>query len=186
VQDGFAEWLSERAVEHGVTDVRGLDEFAKSSLSGMIALEYMAAHPWHTLQLALHKAYIFWVYPIAHTDHNPIVQAVAVVSDFVLYLGVALGAVALWQQRHRLRLVFGAIVFFALTQVLLHSEARFRLPLLPLLSIVFGAGGTLLADRSQRNQFFDVPTHKMLVMVLVAVVVIVYSYTGFMYLKGSI
>jgi 4-amino-4-deoxy-L-arabinose transferase-like glycosyltransferase len=181
---GFEEWYRQKALEHGVQNVERLNELQHSDVSRTIALEYMKDHPLKVLVLAMKKAYIFWIYPIAHTDSNVPLQAAIALVDGILLFGVAIGCVAIWDERSRLMPIYGAIIFFFITQVVLHAEARFRLPLVPLLCLVFGQGSSLVLDPVRRTNFLAVRSHRIASTLLGGCVVSVYAVTAWMHFTG--
>ncbi|MEK9136298.1 MAG: glycosyltransferase family 39 protein, partial [Bacteroidota bacterium] len=65
---GFEEWVKEKAVERGIKDLSALPETQLHSLYKGIALNFITSHPFDAMRLALQKAHIFWVYPVAHSD----------------------------------------------------------------------------------------------------------------------
>jgi len=186
VEEGFDVWYQERASELGVTDVGRLNEVAQSSLSGAIATGYIVHHPWETLGLAIKKAHIFLVYPIAHTDSNIPVQLLAVCADVVLLMGAGLGLVGHPPSRLSLSLIGAAIVFFFLVQVVLHAEARFRLPLVPFLCLFFGWGAGLVADRSRFKGTLATGRAKYTIIAFAGGIALVYGWTAWLFMRGSI
>jgi len=186
VEEGFDAWYRGRANELGVTDVGRLNEVARSSLSGAIATEFIVDHPWETLGLAIKKAHIFLVYPIAHTDSNIPVQLLAVCADVVLLLGAGLGLVSHPPSRLSLSLIGTAIVFFFLAQVVLHAEARFRLPLVPFLCLFFGWGAGLVADRNQFKEALAMGRARRTIVSFAGGIMLVYGWTAWLFMKGSI
>lgn len=186
VGSGFAAWYEGQARMLGVSDVSLLSEVERSALSGRIALDYILSHPYEVLLLAVKKAYIFWVYPIAHTDSNVPVQLVAVAADGILYLGTAVGVVVLWAHRWRLLPALAAIGFFSLVHMGLHSESRFRLPIVPLLVIGFACGAAELLDRQGLRSLVRDRWRRRWVLGLAGVVVAVYALTGALFLKGLV
>ena len=185
-EDGFESWYKQKALDHGIKNVDGLDEVQRSDVSREIALEYVKSHPANVAQLAVKKAHIFWIYPITHEDSNVPLQAAASFLDGVLLLGVVLGCAAAWDTRVRLVPVYGAIIFFFITQVVLHAEARFRLPLVPLLCLFFGQGCAVILDRARRSDFLATRPKRIASVVLAGCVVSVYAYTAWLFLQGAI
>lgn len=185
-ENGFEQWFRERAREKGIEDPSALGEAAANDLSGVIAREYMRDHPVQTLGLALRKSHIFWIFPITHSDSYLPVQAVAVGADALLLLGAALGAVAGWKFRRQLLPLFLAMVFFWLVQAVLHAEARFRLPVVPLLCVLFGYGAATLVSRSRLKETFGLPGPRVVFCSCAAGIIAVYVFTGWMFLRGMI
>lgn len=184
--NGFEEWIREQAAERGVQSLASLSEVGLFSLYGKIALDYMVTHPLATLLLAVQKAHIFWIYPVANTASNMPVQLAVTGADFLLYLGAAIGLVASWKYKQRLLLLLVAAVFFFGVQVVFHSEARFRLPIVSFLCLFFGYAVMMLTDREQRKEFM---AHRMSMIgssIAVCSIVGVYIYTGVLFLTGKI
>jgi 4-amino-4-deoxy-L-arabinose transferase-like glycosyltransferase len=185
-EDGFEQWFKETAHKEGIDDPNALGEVESNRLCGAIAREYMRDHPGRTLGLALKKSQIFWVYPITHSDSYLPVQAVAVGVDALLLLGAALGAVAGWKHRRQLLPLFLAIAFFWLVQAVLHAEARFRLPLVPILCVLFGYGAATLVSRDRLRSTFALQGPRIAFCLCAAGIVVVYGFTGWMFLRGMI
>ncbi len=185
-EDGFDQWFSESAKRKGIADPNSLGEVETNRLSGVIAREYMREHPGRTLGLALKKSHIFWIYPITHTDSYLPVQAVAVGVDALLLLGASLGAVAGWKYRRQLLPLYLAILFFWLVQAVLHAEARFRLPLVPILCVLFGYGAATLASRSRLRSAFAPPGPRIAFCLCATGIIAAYGFTGWMFLRGVI
>jgi hypothetical protein len=186
VEEGFDEWYRQQAGEHGVVDITRLNEVERSSLSGTIAGEYITHHPWETIQRALTKAHIFLVYPIAHTDSDTPVQLMAVGADVILLMGVGLGLAVLPSTRGKMLLLGIAILFFFLVQVILHAEARFRLPLIPFLCLFFGWGGKVVAGRGGLKEILVQGRARRMVVTFSVAVGLVYGWTTWLFIKGSI
>lgn len=130
--------------------------------------------------------HIFWVYPIVHTDSYIPVQLLAVIIDFILLIGVAIGIVVAANSRHRTLLILEAVLFFFLVQVVLHAEARFRLPLVPLFCLFFGWGVTIIADKQRRNLLLKSTTKYLIAGGLITLMFLIYVYTGWLFMKGVI
>lgn len=183
---GFEEWTREEAAKRGVPSLNALSEVELFSIYKDIALDYMVSHPFATFLLAIQKAHIFWVYPVANTASNIPVQLLVTSADFLLYLGAAIGLATCWQYRQRLLPIFVGIVFFFAVQVVFHAEARFRLPLVPFLCLLFGYAAMVLTDRHRRRDFL---VHKRWVTVssvAACSIIGVYLYTGVLFLTGKI
>lgn len=186
LESGFDEWFARQATADGVENLSTLTEVERSEVSGRIARNYITDYPFASLSLALKKAHIFWIYPITNSDSDEQLQLVAVLFDFVLLLGAALGIIFTWKERRRYALVIAAIVFFSLVQIVLHSEARFRLPLIPFLAVWFGIAAANLTDRKSIKTFLKDKWVRYATVTVVGMIVIVYGYTGLMFLSGSL
>jgi 4-amino-4-deoxy-L-arabinose transferase-like glycosyltransferase len=186
VEEGFEQWYSEQAKGFGVADVTALSETERSELSGRIAREYIRTHPLDVLRLVMKKAHILLVYPITHSDSLVPLQALAVGFDFLLVLGAAVGIVASFRGRGRPGIIYASIVFFVLVQLVFHSESRFRLPLLPLVCMLFGVGIATVVDKDRLKELFSVKENTYGVLAAVTLVMVVYVLTGVLFLKGSL
>jgi 4-amino-4-deoxy-L-arabinose transferase-like glycosyltransferase len=138
---GFEEWYRGELQRRGIADVRGLSELERADVAARIGWDYATGHPLEEAVLAIKKIQIFWFYPITTSDSAHALQAVAMVADVFLYLSCMLGLIQMWKPQVSLLPVAGALLVFALTPVLLHSEARYRLPLVPLLCLFAGWAG---------------------------------------------
>ena len=186
VKQGFDVWFKGEAAKFGVADVGTLSEVERHDLDRNIALDYIKTHPLHSILLALKKGFIFLIFPITNSDSYLPAQAAAVASDFLLYIGAAIGVVATWKSRRRLVPLYAAFLFFGLVQVVLHAEARYRLPLVPLICLFFGWGTAILIDRARRLDFFANRKQKIAAGVLISSIVLVYCFTGWLFLEGKI
>jgi len=186
VTEGYDEWFVRESEARGVVPDRRMTETERSSMSARIAVDYMLSNPGPTLAGWMHKAYIFWVYPITHTDSDSRIQAVAVGADFAVLLLAWAGVLAMWFLRKRLAILYAALLFFSMVQVLLHSEARFRLPLVPFL-IMFAAWGWSPSgeEKGLRGLIARVRKRRALLAGWVGIVFI-YTYTAYLHLHGSV
>jgi len=186
LQEGFDGWYADRAREFGVPDVTTLGEVERSVLSGRIARAYITSHPSQVLSLLVKKAHILLFYPITNTDSVVSLQALAVGFDGFLLLAFALGLAVWLTVRGQMWGMWGALAFFGLIQLFFHAEARFRLPLVPLLSIVGGLGVSTFLDPTRRQEIVAGKGARRLLLVSALVLVIVYGITGMLFLKGTI
>ena len=186
VREGFDEWFRAKALENGVADISKLNESERSALSAKVAREYMTSHPLETVLLAVKKSYIFWVYPILHTDSYVPLQLLAVGCDAVLLTLFALGAIGTGFLKGRLLPVWSAVLFFWLVQAVLHSESRFRLPLIPLLAIFGGWGALLIWRGSRLKHFLQSRARRRMAACALAGVVGLYALTGVLFLRGIV
>ena len=113
-------------------------------------------------------------------------QALAVASDAILFIGVAVGYIATWGWRARLLPIYLAAIYFSTLQIVLHSEARFRLPLIPLFCLFFGWGAVELIDERRRHALCSYRSVQLILGVMVSAIVLVYAYTGWLFLSGKI
>jgi len=130
--------------------------------------------------------HMFWIYPITHSDSYVPLQALAVSADFILLLGAALGLIACSHKRFNLTLILGAILVFSLTHTVLHAEARYRLPLVPLLCIFFGIGLSTLLGKKGLARLLANERTKIAFISMVCVLMSVYGFTGWLFLTGRV
>jgi hypothetical protein len=184
--EGFEEWLQQQAAARGVQNLSTLSEVELFSLYKEIAISFIGSHPFATVLLAIQKAYIFWIYPVANSDSNILEQAFVTIGDFLLYVGAAIGLGACWHYRTRLLLPFVAIGFFLAVQIVFHAEARFRLPVVPFLCMLFGYAAMMLTDRQRRTEFMSQKRNTRGSVVAIACIICVYVYTGVLFLAGKV
>jgi hypothetical protein len=180
VETGFDDWFDRSVRSEGVADPSSLTEIERSSVSSRIALKWIASDPGRAAWLALKKSHIFWIYPVTHTDSDARVQAVASAADIVLLALVVVGVAAAAGKGKAAALLLAAGLFFWLIQVLLHSEARFRLPLIPLGAVVAGHGCAVLADEMLRRELFGTMGARRTVALGLAAIAAIYGLTAWM------
>ncbi len=186
VEQGFEQWYDRQARRLNIPDPVALNEVERSSLSGRIAREYIVSHPLDVLRLMAKKAHIFFVYPITHSDSLVPLQAFAVGCDFLLLAGGIIGLIGSLSLRGQRNILYAALAFFSLTQIILHSEARFRLPLVPILSMFFGVGLVTVADRDRRRGFFMVAKNTRALFILGITLLLTYGVTAVLFLNGTL
>jgi len=184
--EGFENWFAEQARVLGVSDVSSLSETARSSLSREIALQFIQEEPRATAALAARKTFIMTIYPISNSDSYEPLQIVSVFADALLYCLLGIGIIATLGKALRLHVLYAAALFFIMIQVILHAEARFRLPIVPLFAIVAGVGGAVLMNRERRLEFFSKSQHKVAAISIGIVVFIVYTITGILHINKII
>ncbi len=182
---GFDEWVEKKAEQRGL-HLAQTNEIERSALGRELALDFMTEHPLDALNLAVKKLYMYAVYPITHLDSATALQAVCVASDIGVYLLAGLGAVALGNVRQRLAGWFIAIMFFTGMHVLMHVEARYRLPVVPFLALLAGAGAALLMSTQRLKEFLHVRLHRRIVGAWAMVVAMVYGYTAWQFFSGKL
>lgn len=185
VKDGFDHWFALQAQEHGVADPSSLDEVGRSGLSASIAMTYVSRNPGAAAALAAKKSYIFWIYPVTHSDSFAPVQALAVAFDALLLCAAVIGFAGSGSWRDRRAPLSAAVIFFWLVQAALHAEARFRLPLVPLIAICAGWGVSLMLDREEFRRLLASPWPRGVIIGGLAVIAIAYGATGILFLTGA-
>ena len=186
VAPGFEEWFNAQARSLGVRMPDSLTEADRNRVSGRIAIRYIVAEPGKVLALALKKAHIFLVYPITNSDSDHLVQTAAVGADFILLLAFVIGVVAAGERRYILIVPLSAILFFMSVQVVLHSEARFRLPVLPLICTIGAYGIRVLMTGPLRRRLLAARSSRLAVWLGMAAVVAIYGWTAWMTLVGNL
>lgn len=186
VEPGYEQWFAARMAERGVDDAATLTETALGHLSGAIALDYIRDNPARAAELALRKTHIFWVYPVAHTDMPGALQAGVVASDMLLCFAVVLGVAGGRGAKRWLLILAASAIFFWMAQALLHSEARFRLPLVPLMAVVAGEGLRVFANPALRRAAISLRGARALLGGGMLVVAAAYGWTAYMVITGVI
>jgi hypothetical protein len=186
LEPGFQEWYVEQARKLGVENPDELDEVARSRLSGAVAADYILEHPLDALGLGLKKSHIYWIYPISHSDSNIGLQAVAVGLDALLYAGASIGLVFSFISYRKFVPFYAALAFFWAVQVVLHSEARFRLPVVPVLILFFSLGCVALLDKGKRETCLGSPVRRRWVAFLLFAVAGAYGITAWLFIAGDI
>ncbi len=186
LEPGFQEWYVEQARQRGVDDPGALDEVGRSGLSGEIALSYILEHPLDALVRGLKKSHIYWIYPITHSDSNIGLQAVAVGFDALLYGGLSLGIVFSALSYRRFIPLYTALAFFWIVHAILHAEARFRLPVVPILILFFSMGCVALVERGGRQELLASRARRIWVISLLLAAAGVYALTAWLFIRGDI
>lgn len=183
--EGFESYVAAGGRERGI-DAGSVNEVERSRLEGSMGRAYVLTHPVAALGLALKKTYIFWVYPITHSDSYLPLQAVAVGADGLLALLCVVGAVALWPDRRKFIVPALALLFFWAVQAVLHAEARFRLPLVPLTAVIAGVAVTTLLHVHARRAVLALRRSRIAIGIGWALVLLVYGATGVFHALGMI
>jgi 4-amino-4-deoxy-L-arabinose transferase-like glycosyltransferase len=183
---GFEEWLDQKLVEGGHEVAKSMGEVPLSHVCADIAVDYIRESPGEWAALVLKKAHMFLVYPITNSDRDIPLQMVAVLADIPVLVVASIGLVAMWGLRRKLTPFLGAIFFFSLVHVLLHVEARYRLPLIPFLMLFFGPGLVLVGKGGGLSSHLPTRAMRYSVVVIFLMIMGVYTYTGLMFLRGNI
>jgi hypothetical protein len=181
----FQGWFAANAQQNGL-DLNNSTEVQRGELARKLALEFVIANPVETLSLGLKKLYIHWIYPITNTDSVARIQSVAVLADAIVYLFAGVGVIASRRHPHRWRPLVVAIAFFTLQQVVLYSEARFRLPIMPLVALLSAGGMTLLSDTKRRKDFFHTQKDVKFALSWCVALGSIYAFTTWQFLSGKI
>jgi hypothetical protein len=200
LDDGFDEWFARKVEDRTGKTREELTEAAWSEVSGEIAHDYIREHPGKWLLLLLRKAQVMLVYPITNSDTYPLVQMLAVCAEGFLLLAAALGLLTpvparvpvgragfLSGRRRGGTLAWLAVVvvFFLLVHIVLHAEARYRLPLVPLLCVLAGVGLAHPIPGTNRWRAWTVQRRVSLALLWVCIIGL-YGVTGWMYMNGLI
>jgi len=186
LEPGFQEWYVEQARRRGVEDPDALGEVNRSRLSGEIAVSYILDHPLDAIRLGLKKSHIYWVYPITHSDRNVGLQAFAVGFDMLLYAGVSFGILFSVLSCRRFIPLYAALAFFWGVHAVLHAEARFRLPIVPILILFFSLGLAVLLERGWRDDLLASTLRRRWIASLLLAVAGVYGLTAWLFIMGDI
>ncbi|MDL1892005.1 phospholipid carrier-dependent glycosyltransferase [Sphingobacteriales bacterium CHB3] len=182
---GFEEWFMLKAKENNL-DLTQSTETERSAFGRKLAVEYVLSEPENAAKLALKKFYMHGVYPISNTDSDTRLQAVCVAGDIVMYLFAGFGLILMGWRKEGFVPIILAMVFFTTMQVLLHCEARYRLPLMPFAAIFAAGGVALFADTHRLRDFFNIRRNKILAASWAMFVSAVYSFTAWQFLEGNI
>ena len=181
---GFESWFNAKAEEDGI-DLPNSTEIQRSTLGQKLAIEFISSDPLGAAKLAIKKFYMHWIYPITNSDSNRKLQAIAVIGDIALYSLAGIGFIAT-SYRKTFAPVFAAIVFFTLLQVIMHCEARYRLPIMPLIAIGTAMGVAMAADTRRWKEFYHIRRNRILAGVWMILLAGVYSFTLLQALTGTI
>ncbi|MGB5872195.1 MAG: glycosyltransferase family 39 protein [Bacteroidota bacterium] len=186
LETGFQEWYAEQARRRGVEDPDALDEVSRSRLSGDIAVSYILGHPLDATRLGLKKSHIYWIYPITHSDSNIGLQVLAVGFDALLYAGISFGILFSIISYRRFIPLYAALAYFWGVHAVLHAEARFRLPVVPILILFFSLGCVVLLEKGWRDELLGSPLRRRWIASLLLAVAGVYGLTAWLFIKGNI
>ncbi len=205
--EGFDEWFEQKLEDRTGKGKEELSEAAWSETSADIALEYIREHPRKWASNLLRKAQVMTVFPITNSDSDVPLQMLAVGAEAFLLLAAVLGLLTpLTLERRRvqvgdtpgdavyrlkahasrtLALLACVVAAFLILHTLLHAEARYRLPLVPLLCTMAGIG--LASPGTGTNRWSTWSQQRRLALALLWVaIIVVYGVTGWMYVHGSI
>lgn len=205
--EGFDEWLDQKLEDRTGKRKEELSEVVWSETSEDIAFEYIREHPRKWASNLLRKAQVMLAYPITNSDSDVPLQMIAVGAEAFLLLAAVLGLLTpLTLERRRvqvgdtpgdaiyrlkahasrtLALLAGVVAAFLLVHTLLHAEARYRLPLVPLLCAMAGIGLASPGTRTNRWSAWSV-RRRLALALLWGALIVVYGVTGWMYVNGSI
>ncbi len=181
---GFSDWFRHQAAERGITDADALSETEKSSLAGRIAVDYIVNHPQDVARLMVKKAHILLVYPITGIQASAAAQGVAVIFDYFFYVVSAIGILSLRKRRESMLLLSGTAFYIIALHLILHAESRFRLPIVVSLCMFAGTGANVLFDGKRLTEFIS--QNKKAFLISFAVITVVYGYTAWMHVRGTI
>lgn len=184
--DGFDGWVADRIENRTGRLPEELTEIERADVSWDIAMDYILNHPRRFAELLVRKAHVLLIYPITNSDSYIPAQLVGVLFDLILLLFAAAGWVLSSRKRGWVRGILAICAFFAVVHILLHAEARYRLPLTPLLCMLAGAGmaGFMTAEgRAILWKRRGIPVRLALVWVAI---IAVYGFTGLMFVSGEI
>jgi len=147
----YFDWVRAEGARRGFADLDSVDEVTRDRVHREIALDWIRSHPSEWLRLMGRKLEVFWIFPVTTTAENHAMQAVVMGADVVLWIGALFGVVVLWGKKKEILLLSSIILVVTSAHVMMHTEARYRLPLLALLALFFGPGLAWLLDPLQRT-----------------------------------
>ncbi len=180
----FQDWVRNEAARRGLPDPERMTEIDREHVQEQIAVGWITAHPAGWARLLLKKLHVFWIYPVTTTANSHPIQAIALSGDLFLWVGALAGFFALYDKRRELLPVVAVIVMVTAAHVAMHAEARYRLPLVALVSIFFGPG--MAAIVGQREVFQRKGPVRVAAMGLAVLLLLGYAYAGMMFLHGEV
>ncbi len=180
---GFQDWLDAQLKERGFPPYDSLSEQQLSSAEQTVALHYVAAHPWHAALLSLEKTYVFWIYPLSHRSQQHLLQASLMGFDLLLGLALIGGILVARKRGVSVFPLWLVLLFFTLMHAILHAEARYRLPLVPLLCII-AAGCISCGDRELLGSLARDTRVRAFALVSGALLVLLYAIAAFLAARG--
>jgi hypothetical protein len=184
--DGFEGWVAEQIEYRTGHPPEELKEIERSDVSWDIARDYILDHPRRFAELLVRKAYVLLIYPITNSDSYIPAQLVAVLADCILLLAAAAGWIVAPRRRGLIVGILAVCAFFAAVHILLHAEARYRLPLIPLLCVLAGAGAAGLLTAGGRELLRKRRGSVMWLALMWVAIIAVYGVTGLLFLEGTI
>ncbi|QDU59317.1 hypothetical protein Pan216_01450 [Planctomycetes bacterium Pan216] len=126
-------------------DLAGMNELEQDRYWRDESIEAMRAEPLRVVSLSAIKLWRFWSpWPNAAQYQRPLPIVVGTLASVPIY-GLAL--VGIWSQRRRWRLMALCLlpaVYFSLLHMVFVSSIRYRVPAMPLVDILAGAGAVVL------------------------------------------
>jgi 4-amino-4-deoxy-L-arabinose transferase-like glycosyltransferase len=184
--DGFDGWLADRIENRMGRPPEELTEIERADVSWDIAMDYILNHPRRFAELLVRKAHVLLIYPITNSDSYIPAQMIGVLSDLVLLLAAAAGWVLSSRKRAWVRGILAICVFFAVVHIVLHAEARYRLPLTPLLCMLAGVGIVGFTTASGRALLWKRRRSANRLALMWVAIIAVYVITGLMFISGEI
>ncbi|MDH4070510.1 MAG: glycosyltransferase family 39 protein [Ignavibacteria bacterium] len=182
---GFESWFDQELSRRGIQK-EGLTEYELSSVSREIGIDFLRENPGKGLSLAAARTHIFWIYPITNSDSNIPLQGIAVGADFFLMVLLLVGIAGFRKWDARLMPIWAAVAVFSLLHLVLHAEARYRLPIVPLLSLFAGIGIGHLMTGGGWKELMMRKEFRSRLFTGGAILAAVYGYTGFLFIEGRI
>jgi 4-amino-4-deoxy-L-arabinose transferase-like glycosyltransferase len=182
---GFFSWVDEEMHKRGYAQPDSLPEIVRIRAERSIATEYIVAHPIQTVFLSVRKFHVFLMFPLNHRALDRVTQAFLMGIDILLWGVIILSIPVIRKHGVALFQIVGLMGLFALMHLALHAEARYRLPIVPLLCIL-GAGSIRWLDSEQRRVMWSDRGTRRVVIGGLAVVVLAYAMTGVLYLRGEV
>jgi len=181
---GFDAWLDGQILDRTGIGMNQTPEPEWARLSFAIGWEYVSENPARWAELLLRKTFVYLVYPATYSDSDTPARAIAMAGDAALWVLVCFGVVLGGAGIRRGWVLVLPFAFFAIAHVSMHAEARYRLPLVPLLCII-GAGGAAILIRGKWWRSLR-SGRKISLLVLVSLVIALYGLTGVLFLVGQL
>ncbi len=179
-------WVDSEATRRGLPEPATMTEVDREHFHRDVALAWIVGHPAEWSNLLLKKLEVFWIYPVTTTAENHKVQAVAMAADALLWLGALAGILVLWKDRRVFLLFSIVIVSVTFAHVIMHTEARYRLPLVALLGIFFGPGSMLILQHPREGLRNSSRGALVSAGVVALLLMIGYLAAGVMFLHGEV
>jgi hypothetical protein len=185
LREEYAGWFADQVDLRRGVPPEELTENERSAVSREIGLDFIRDHPGKSLLLALRKMQVLFVYPITNTASLVPLQVGVAGIEFAIGLcavaGIAFGS----RPRKWIRLPLILILVFLLLHVLLHGDARYRLPVTPLIALLAGGGVVALRAAVQGSLRLTRSAVRKGAL-LAAALVAAYGITGWMFINGRI
>ena len=130
------------------------DEIAEDAFWKSEATEWAKENPKRVLELAAIKLWRFWSpWPNAAEFQSPLIVVGCTAFSIIIYGGAILSVVALTRRGRWSAIAVGLIpaAYFALLHAVFVSSVRYRVPAMPMLEVLTGAGIAWVVNRRARS-----------------------------------